>query len=181
MQVYVIERPDGQVKIGKTNSPTKRIRALESQGGFRSQRAWVSIPGALANTTELRVHHALNHSRKVGEWFAVDFDQAISTVLANGQPAGDELTADEVIDRLGGTYKTAELFKVAPPSVSEWRANNSIPKARLMYLHLARPEIFQRDPIDHDLQSITDLLSKLSQSHRHQALQMLSDFVKSCQ
>jgi hypothetical protein len=180
MQVYVIERPDGQVKIGKSGNPTKRIRALESQGGFRSNRAWVSIPGALANTTELRVHHALNHRRKVGEWFAVDFEQAVSTVLANGQIAGKELTADEVIDRLGGTFKTAELFNLAPPSVSEWRAKNSIPKARLMYLQLARPDVFQRDPI-HDLQSIAYILSPLSLNQRQQALKMLAEFVKSFQ
>lgn len=90
-----------------------------------------------------------------------------------------ELTAGEVIDRLGGTYKTAKLFKVAPPSVSEWRANNSIPKARLMYLHLARPEVFQRKSIDHDTQAILDLLTPLSPAHRQQALHMLTAFTAS--
>ena len=57
-----------------------------------------------------------------------------------------EPSASELIDRLGGTFKTAELFDLAPPSVSEWRARNCIPKARLMYLRLARPDIFQPAP-----------------------------------
>jgi len=83
MQVYVIERPDGLVKIGKSGNPTKRIHALENQGGFRSERAWMSLPGAMDTKTELRAHHALSHNRTVGEWFSIDFDHAVSAVLAN--------------------------------------------------------------------------------------------------
>lgn len=55
------------------------------------------------------------------------------------------ISVSELIDRLGGTYATAELCEVAPPSVSEWKANNHIPKARLMYLRLARPEVFAKE------------------------------------
>jgi hypothetical protein len=84
MQVYVIERPDGLVKIGKSGNPSKRINALENQGGFRSKRAWMSLPGTLDPKTELRAHHSLSHNRTVGEWFSVDFDNAVSAVLANG-------------------------------------------------------------------------------------------------
>ena len=47
-----------------------------------------------------------------------------------------------VIDRLGGTSETARLCEVKPPSVSEWR-KTGIPKARLKFLKLARPEVFE--------------------------------------
>lgn len=51
----------------------------------------------------------------------------------------------EIIDRLGGTVAVARLCEVEPPSVSEWR-HRGIPRARLMYLKLAKPEVFR----DHD-------------------------------
>lgn len=44
-----------------------------------------------------------------------------------------------IIDLLGGTSVVAELCDVKPPSVSGWRING-IPKARLMFLRLAKPE-----------------------------------------
>lgn len=47
----------------------------------------------------------------------------------------------EIIDALGGTVAVAELFEIAPPSVSEWR-HRGIPRARLMFLRLAHPELF---------------------------------------
>lgn len=50
--------------------------------------------------------------------------------------------ADRIIDALGGTQKTAELFEVKPPSVSEWRVNG-IPRARMQTIRLLRPDLFQ--------------------------------------
>lgn len=49
--------------------------------------------------------------------------------------------ANRVIDALGGTSEAARLCEIAPASVSEWRGKY-IPKSRLMFLRLARPEIF---------------------------------------
>jgi DNA-binding transcriptional regulator YdaS (Cro superfamily) len=57
-----------------------------------------------------------------------------------------EVSANKIIDRLGGTYATARLCDVAPPSVSEWRTRNAIPKARLMFIKLARPDVFVSKP-----------------------------------
>lgn len=56
----------------------------------------------------------------------------------------NELTADEIIDALGGTSETARICQVKDPSVSEWR-RNGIPRARLMFLKLARPEVFSSE------------------------------------
>lgn len=52
-----------------------------------------------------------------------------------------EITPDEIIDALGGTNEVARLCEVRPPSVSDWR-HLGIPKARLMFLRLAKPEVF---------------------------------------
>lgn len=53
----------------------------------------------------------------------------------------DNLTASEIIDRLGGTTEVARICRIKPPSVSEWRASG-IPPARRQFLELLRPEAF---------------------------------------
>lgn len=55
----------------------------------------------------------------------------------------------DVIDRLGGTTEVARLCDVKPPSVSEWR-KNGIPKARLQFLMLLRPDVFRGLPASND-------------------------------
>ncbi|MGI9142257.1 MAG: Cro/CI family transcriptional regulator [Fluviibacter sp.] len=49
--------------------------------------------------------------------------------------------ANQIIDRLGGTVEVARLFDITKGAVSQWR-ENGIPHARLMFLKLARPELF---------------------------------------
>lgn len=51
------------------------------------------------------------------------------------------MTDSELIDALGGTAEVARLCQVKPPSVSEWRAKG-IPRARLLYLRVLRPDVF---------------------------------------
>lgn len=51
------------------------------------------------------------------------------------------MSPGEIIDALGGTSEVARLCEVRPPSVSDWR-HVGIPKARLMFLRLAKPEVF---------------------------------------
>lgn len=53
----------------------------------------------------------------------------------------DNLTASEIIDRLGGTTEVARICRIKPPSVSEWRATG-IPPARRQFLELLRPDAF---------------------------------------
>jgi hypothetical protein len=55
------------------------------------------------------------------------------------------LTDNQIIDALGGTSETARLCEVQPASVSEWR-KTGIPKARMMFIRLARPDIFGHTP-----------------------------------
>ena len=50
--------------------------------------------------------------------------------------------ACRVIDALGGTGAVAQLCEVTDAAVSQWR-KDGIPKARLQYLRLAKPEVFE--------------------------------------
>ena len=51
--------------------------------------------------------------------------------------------ATEIIRRLGGIELTAKLCEVPATTVAKWQDGNRIPKARLMFLRLARPDAFQ--------------------------------------
>lgn len=51
-------------------------------------------------------------------------------------------TPSQIIDALGGSSKVAELCEVTVSAVSQWR-DDGIPKARLMFLRLAKPEVFE--------------------------------------
>lgn len=52
------------------------------------------------------------------------------------------MNPSEVIEALGGTFRVAELCEVRPPSVSGWR-KYGIPRARMMFLRAAKPEVFK--------------------------------------
>lgn len=51
----------------------------------------------------------------------------------------------DLIDKLGGPTVVAKLLEVTPQAVSQWR-DKGIPRARMMYLRLVRPDLFQSDP-----------------------------------
>ncbi len=48
---------------------------------------------------------------------------------------------ENLIDRLGGTSKVAEMCEVTTGAVSQWR-KNGIPGYRLQYFKAARPDLF---------------------------------------
>jgi len=51
------------------------------------------------------------------------------------------INPDHIIDALGGTKAVATIFRIKPPSVSGWR-KNGIPEARLDYLRVVYPHLF---------------------------------------
>lgn len=57
------------------------------------------------------------------------------------------MNASEIIQRLGGVTKTAALCEVTVQAVSQWH-RNGIPKARVKFLRLARPDVFDPVPAD---------------------------------
>ena len=52
------------------------------------------------------------------------------------------MNPNEIIDALGGTFRVSEMCEVRPPSVSDWR-KYGIPRARMMLLRIARPDVFK--------------------------------------
>lgn len=52
---------------------------------------------------------------------------------------------NSIIDALGGTSEVAKMCEVTPGAVSQWR-DDGIPRARLMYLELLRPDVFKKLP-----------------------------------
>lgn len=52
------------------------------------------------------------------------------------------MNASVIIEALGGTFRVAELCEVRPPSVSDWK-KHGIPRARMMFLRVARPDVFK--------------------------------------
>ncbi|EKT4092715.1 hypothetical protein QEG23_002235 [Stenotrophomonas maltophilia] len=71
----------------------------------------------------------------------------------------DNLTASEIIDRLGGTTEVARICRIKPPSVSEWRASG-IPPARRQFLELLRPEAFAGSRVAAVRHSVDSQMSK---------------------
>ena len=54
------------------------------------------------------------------------------------------MDTNTIINKLGGTNAVAKLCNVSAQAVSQWRTDG-IPAARLMYLELARPDVFSKD------------------------------------
>lgn len=54
-------------------------------------------------------------------------------------------TDTEIIERLGGTTKTAVLCEVTAQAVSQWRVNG-IPRAQRKFLRAVRPDVFEPAP-----------------------------------
>lgn len=48
--------------------------------------------------------------------------------------------ATQIIRALGGPSAVAHLFGIAPPSVTKWK-KFGIPRPRMMFLELARPDV----------------------------------------
>lgn len=194
MQVYVIERPtDGHVKIGRTNNPSQRIKHLEQQGGFRSSRAWMSIPGTFDARSEVRAHHALDGMRTVGEWFAVPFDEAVAAVVDNDTPAPRASVSQDVrrmvaknamrLRKQDGINQTAmgALAGVGQTTISslEDPDGKSPTLETLSAVAQACGVAEWALLVDESASQALALLTPLPPAHRKQALRMLTAFTAS--
>lgn len=52
------------------------------------------------------------------------------------------MDANTIIDKLGGTNAAAKFCEVGAAAVSLWRKRGFIPPARLLFLKVARPDLF---------------------------------------
>ena len=71
--VYVIENQHGQVKIGRSADPDRRIRVIETQGCIDAKNVWISPVCTNTSIIEGSLHKIFDSSRIKGEWFGDDF------------------------------------------------------------------------------------------------------------
>ena len=87
-RVYIIES-DGCIKIGKTKNITQRINTLRNQSGRKFQRACYTDRCKNYSGIEAKMHKELEEYRTFGEWFNIDFDQALEKLSAYSLDVSD--------------------------------------------------------------------------------------------
>lgn len=78
--VYVIEFDDGHVKIGRSIDPESRIKNIVGGNQSKMLRQWVSERCGFYGDLERLAHRNFSSHRRGGEFFKVDFDQAVEWV-----------------------------------------------------------------------------------------------------
>lgn len=48
-----------------------------------------------------------------------------------------------IMEKLGGTSAAARFFEVNPSAISQWKKANHIPRARLKWLKVMRPDLLR--------------------------------------
>lgn len=74
--IYVVEKENGNVKIGVSSNVRNRIKTLSSQGGFVIKNLFYTEPCSNAYEIEKEAHATLSTERIMGEWFSTDFFKA---------------------------------------------------------------------------------------------------------
>lgn len=74
---YVMKNENGLVKIGISKDIDVRQKTLEYASGYEIVDIFYTKPLRKANIVESELHKYFNKSRKLGEWFYVDYDKAV--------------------------------------------------------------------------------------------------------
>lgn len=85
--VYIIEYQGGRIKIGKSINPKNRIKSLATMSAIKPVREWISYPSLRFSEVEISLHKKFSQQRQQGEFFDVEFEEAVST--AEAMFAGD--------------------------------------------------------------------------------------------
>ena len=78
--VYVVEKENGLVKIGVSENVKSRIATLSMQGGFKVKNLYATEKCSNHYNLERIIHANLRDKRRIGEWFEMSFEEAVSTV-----------------------------------------------------------------------------------------------------
>jgi len=124
MPVYFIQAGEsGPVKIGKAGDPIARLKALQTGSAARLNLL------AVIDADEHALHDRFADHRVAGEWFALVPEIAAMIETCRYTPPKRHVhPASDLIDRWGGTTKTAERFNVLPSAVSNWRRTGFPPR-----------------------------------------------------
>ena len=78
--VYVIESESGLVKIGIAQNPRARSAAISTQSGFKLKRTFFTNKCSNAGDVEHAAHMFFKDKRVHGEWFEIEFEEAVQKV-----------------------------------------------------------------------------------------------------
>jgi len=79
--VYIAEFSDGHIKIGHSISPDRRLRDIAGGNQSKMLRHWIGPRVKSAVTLEHRAHRHFAAKRAGGEFFKVDFNEAVAWVV----------------------------------------------------------------------------------------------------
>lgn len=79
-KVYIIENPEGDVKIGVGGNPEQRKKAIEGQMGYKITRMYETKDCYNPYEVKKKVLKQYESRNLFGEWFAVSFDDMVSTL-----------------------------------------------------------------------------------------------------
>lgn len=78
--IYAIKSATGQVKIGRSINPLARVASISTQAGVKPSDIFISPKIAGYKKAERDLHKIFGESRKIGEWFDVDFGAVVSAI-----------------------------------------------------------------------------------------------------
>lgn len=123
--IYVVERGENDVKIGVSTEPKRRIRTIETQGGFEAKRHFVGESVSNGYAVESFVHAKLAGHRKIGEWFCVSYERAVSVVRSSIDQVGEAITKKHKIPNILAVLPTAmDDLKELDPVLYLWCVKN---------------------------------------------------------
>lgn len=87
--LYVIEKENGNVKIGVSTVPKERILVLERSGGFSVKNKLLLGPYQNGYEVEHELHKMFAKHRVVSEWFDISFYEAAIMARRIGETIGN--------------------------------------------------------------------------------------------
>lgn len=78
---YVMKNENGLVKIGISHDVEFRKRTLENAGGYYIPYVYKTISKIRAFDVESMLHDYFSLDRKLGEWFEINYDEAVKKLL----------------------------------------------------------------------------------------------------
>ena len=108
--LYVMEGPNGVIKVGFSSLPARRATTLTRKSGVKVAVAWLGKTWRVnAHAIEQATHRRIAHHRVIGEWYILDTETAVSVILNEASRLGVEL---EVGDELPSNYPRHETRRL---------------------------------------------------------------------
>lgn len=111
--VYVMQAGD-RVKIGRSQTPERRVRGLEMQGGARASKRYVTPMHEGYVATEKAAHSIFRDRRVLGEWFKCDFERAkeeVHRLFAAVGEVTDERLRELILQQEGDIDEAVSLTR----------------------------------------------------------------------